>query len=105
LQDTEIGGRQVRHGDSALVVLGAANRDPAVFAEPDRLDLTRQPNPHLQFGYGQHSCGGMSLARLEMRLTFATLAGRAHSLTVMGDPEWKGTVSSRGLTKLPVSLR
>lgn len=72
--DLELGGIQIRKGQQALVVLGAANRDPAVYPDPDRLDLTRTGPSHLAFGNGPHYCVGAGLARLEAQETFARLA-------------------------------
>jgi cytochrome P450 len=72
--DLTLGGVQVRKGQQALVVLGAANRDPAICPDPDRLDLTRGKVPHLAFGNGPHFCVGAGLARLEAQETFVRLA-------------------------------
>jgi cytochrome P450 len=74
LTDLELGGVQVRKGQQALVVLGAANRDPAHHSDPDRLDLARDGERHLAFGHGLHFCVGAGLARLEAQETFAHLA-------------------------------
>lgn len=78
--DLELGGVQVHRGQQALVVLGAANRDPAQHPDPDRLDLTRNGERHLAFGNGPHFCVGAGLARLEARETFAHLARLAPRL-------------------------
>jgi cytochrome P450 len=72
--DLELGGVSVRKGQQALVVVGAANRDPACYADPDRLDLTRSGPPHLAFGNGPHYCVGAGLARVEAIETFNRLA-------------------------------
>jgi hypothetical protein len=74
LADLTLGGVRVRKGQQALVVLGAANRDPARHPDPDRLDLTRTGPPHLAFGNGPHFCVGAGLARLEAQETFTRLA-------------------------------
>lgn len=66
-QDTELAGRQIHAGDKVVVFFPSANRDEAVFAEPDRFDITRSPNEHLAFGYGTHFCLGAPLARLESK--------------------------------------
>src|SRR5262249_25148019 len=63
-QELELGGKRIRQGDTVAFMIAAANRDPAVFAEPDRLDIGRQPNKHLSFGFGPHFCLGAQLARL-----------------------------------------
>jgi cytochrome P450 len=75
--DLVLGGVRVRRGQQALVVLGAANRDPARYPEPDHLDLTRSGPPHLAFGNGPHYCVGAGLARLEAQETFNRLAQSA----------------------------
>ncbi len=76
-EDLILGGARVRKGQQALVVLGAANRDPARHPDPDRLDLTRTGLPHLAFGNGPHFCIGAGLARLEAQETFDRLAQSA----------------------------
>lgn len=75
-QDLELAGTPVAAGEKVVVLLGAANRDPAVFAEPDRFDLARDPNPHLAFGLGIHFCLGAPLARLEMQQAVRALLTR-----------------------------
>lgn len=74
--DTELGGVPIREGDKVVVWYPAANRDESVFEQPDRLDLTRTPNPHLGFGIGPHFCLGAALARREMTATFRSLLRR-----------------------------
>lgn len=103
--DFEIGGKELREGDSVILLLGAANRDPEVFADPERLDLTRDPNPHLAFGNGPHFCLGATLARLEGLLALSALARKAPALVLRGEPRYKPTLGLRGLASLPVSLR
>ncbi len=74
-------GETIRRGDKVLLLYGAANRDPEVFAEPHRFDVGRDPNPHVAFGgYGAHFCLGASLARLELRVMFEELAQRLPTL-------------------------
>jgi len=75
--DLILGGVSMRKGQQALIVLGAANRDPARYPDPDRLDLTRTGPPHLAFGNGPHFCIGAGLARLEAQETFNRLAQSA----------------------------
>jgi cytochrome P450 len=82
--DLVLGGVRVREGQQALVVLGAANRDPARYSDPDRLDLTRTGAPHLAFGNGPHFCVGAGLARLEAQETFTRLARSALRPTAGG---------------------
>lgn len=75
-QDTVVAGQSIRTGETLMLLLGAANRDPAQFAQPDRLDLTRKPNKHLAFGYGPHICLGAHLARLETGIALTSLLER-----------------------------
>jgi pimeloyl-[acyl-carrier protein] synthase len=102
----ELGGVRLPAGTLVSAMVGAANRDPEVFPEPDRLDVTRAPNPHLAFGHGIHFCLGAALARLEGRLALEGLAARFPELALaerrLG---WRAGVSLRGLRRLPVRLR
>ena len=86
-----------------LAVLGAANRDPAQFPDPDRLDLARSPNRHLAFGGGIHFCLGAPLARMEAQIALTALLRRFPRLC-LGDssPTWRDTVTLRGLASLPL---
>lgn len=84
-EDLVLGGVEIREGQQALVVLGAANRDPGRYPDPDRLDLARSGPPHLAFGNGHHYCVGAGLARLEARETFERLARWASS---RGSARW-----------------
>src|SRR3954452_18349010 len=84
-EDVELDGVQISKGDVLLPLLGAANRDPERFAEPDRLDLTRRNVRHLSFGYGIHLCLGAQLARKETRIALRRLLDRAPGLEVAGD--------------------
>jgi cytochrome P450 len=104
-QDCEIGGRRIRRGHLVGLLLGAANRDPAQFADPDRLDLGRQENRHLAFGQGVHFCLGAQLARLEAQLAIGTLVRRFPDFR--GDPNvagWKRSMVLRGVDALPLAL-
>ena len=78
--DMEIDGHQLRKGQYLLVFIAAANRDPAKFTDPDRLDITRQPNPHVSFGFGLHYCIGRPLGRVELQVAFNTLLQRFPNL-------------------------
>ncbi|MFG3260338.1 cytochrome P450 [Streptomyces sp. NPDC048172] len=102
-----IGGQPIAAGDPVLVVLAAADRDPAKFADPDRLDLTRRDNQHLGYGHGIHYCLGAPLARLEGQTALATLLRRLPDLRLAADPEelrWRGGLIMRGLRTLPVEF-
>jgi cytochrome P450 len=104
-QDFEIEGHRVRKGQLVGLLIGAANRDPAVFPRPDVLDLTRAENPHLAFGHGVHFCLGAQLARLEGRLALCGLFERFPDLAARGVAgPWKRSLVLRGVTSLPVRL-
>jgi len=100
----ELGGQQVSRGQLVLTLLGAANRDPRQFPEPDRLDLTRSPNQHFSFGRGIHFCLGAPLARLEGRIAIGSLVSRFPRLRLAGPPVRGETVTLRGLTRLPLAV-
>jgi pimeloyl-[acyl-carrier protein] synthase len=105
LADLEIGGRRVRAGETVIAVLGAANRDPAQFPDPDRLDLTRAPNRHIAFGGGIHFCLGAPLARVEARIAIGALLARLPDLELGPQPPVRrDTVTLRGLASLPVTF-
>ena len=78
--DLDIGGHRVRAGETVNAVVGAANRDPALFADSDRLDLSRAPNRHVAFGGGIHFCLGAPLARMEARIAILALLARLPGL-------------------------
>jgi len=103
MEETEIGGQRVTPGQAVLTVLGAANRDPARFQNPDELDLGRQPNEHIAFGDGIHFCLGAPLARAEGRIAFETLLrGLANPRLETEDLQWGGSFILRGLRSLPI---
>lgn len=85
-----------------LLGIGPANRDPAAFTSPDRLDLTRTPNPHLGFGLGTHFCPGVQLSRMKARDAIPALLARFPRLELAGEPVWRQTFILRGLERLPV---
>ncbi|MGH3735223.1 MAG: cytochrome P450 [Micromonosporaceae bacterium] len=103
--DLELAGQTIRRGEIVACVVGSANRDPEVFAEPDGLDLARSPNPHISFGYGHHYCLGAALSRLEGQLLLGELVRRAPALRLRGEPTYRPSVWLRGIAHLPVSLR
>lgn len=100
--DSEIGGRRIGRGQSVTLLLGAANRDPAVFADPDRLDIARRPNRHLAFGRGIHYCLGAPLAVAQGGLALQLLFERCAGWQMAAPPRWSATFGFRGLATLPV---
>ena len=104
VEPIEIGGERLEAGTYLTLCIGAANRDPAVFAEPDRMDLRREPNRHLAFGAGGHACAGMSVARLEATLALnAFLARFPHARLVPGARRSE-RARFRGYAALPAEL-
>lgn len=103
----ELAGTAIAAGDSVLVSLAAASRDPAHFPDPDRFDITRRPRGHLGFGHGPHHCLGAPLARLEAAVAVRLLLDRHPALALAADPAtltWRTSTLLRGLTELPVRL-
>jgi cytochrome P450 len=105
MADVEIDGRQIPKGSIVAAVIGAANRDPAHFPDPDRLDVARQENRHIAFGFGIHFCLGAPLARIEGQVAIGTLLRRMPALKLVSDtPEWRESSVLRGLKTLPVAF-
>lgn len=104
--DQEIGGVELRRGDAVHLVLAAANRDPAVFADPETLDLGRaDTGEHLALGFGPHFCLGNALARLEARIALEALVRRFPDVDLAGEPRsWTGAAQLRTITDLPVVM-
>lgn len=102
-QDMTVVGCPVKRGDEIMLVLGAANRDPAAFSDPHKLDVTRDARRHVGFGGGIHHCLGAALARMEGQIAFATLLDRFPRLELAGTPERRPTFTLRGLETLPVT--
>ena len=103
-RDTRLGEVAIAEGTLLTLVIGAANRDPDVFAEPDRFDPAREPNRHLAFGAGAHQCAGLSLARLEARIALSTWRKRIAHFHVSEPAVRQRRVRFRGLEALPVAL-
>jgi len=104
-EDTELGGKIIRKGQAVIAVMGAGNRDPERFPDPDRLDLGRTDNRHLAFGWASHFCFGAALGRIEGQLVFEALASRTANLALEPGPiNWRENLGLRGLTALPVTF-
>ena len=99
-----LGGKEIPEGDAVIAVMGAGNRDPERFPDPDRLDLGRQDNRHLAFGWAGHFCFGAPLARIEGQLAFEALLSRFSELSLAPDQDiqWRPNLGLRGLTELHV---
>jgi cytochrome P450 len=102
--DVEVGGVTVREGHKVAALLGSANRDPAVFADPDTLDVGRAENPHISFGAGVHFCIGAPLARVELQASFTALLQCASSVDLARPARRRPEFVIRGLAELPVVL-
>lgn len=103
--DVELRGRKIERGALVAVMLSAANRDPAQFAQPDELDLARSPNRHLSYGHGIHFCLGAGLARMEVQIALTTLLRRFARISLLDEsPQWKPQVFFRGLRSLRIEL-
>jgi len=102
--DTEIGGVAMPVGTYVHLCIGAANRDPDQFPDPDRLDLRREPNRHLAFGFGIHTCAGLSLARMEAQVAIGKLLHRFKAIKRSGEPTRSGRARFRGFLRYPVAL-
>jgi hypothetical protein len=100
----ELGGRQIPEGNAVIAVMGAGNRDPERFPEPDELRLNREDNRHLAFGWAGHFCFGAPLARIEGRLALGQLLERFPALSLNPDEtiQWRRNLGLRGLIRLPV---
>ncbi|MBV9577096.1 MAG: cytochrome P450, partial [Chloroflexi bacterium] len=103
-EQLEIDGHAISQGDWVLALLGAANHDPAQFADPETLDLTRSPNNHVAFGRGIHFCLGAPLARMEGQIAIGALVRRFPNLALAGEPVRRDQITLRGLSSLPVTL-
>ncbi|MFE0154227.1 cytochrome P450 [Nonomuraea sp. NPDC059007] len=103
LEDIEVEGVAIPKGVEVALLFGSANRDPEVFADPDRLDVGRADNPHISFGAGIHFCLGAPLARIELMESFGALLEKAPNLELVREPVWKPGYVIRGLESLEVT--
>jgi cytochrome P450 len=103
-RDAELAGTPIREGEKVAMIYTSANRDAAVFRDPHRFDIRRDPNPHLSFGTGEHFCLGVHLARLEGRIFFEELLDAFGSIEMTGDPTRQRSNLNNALKSLPVRL-
>jgi pimeloyl-[acyl-carrier protein] synthase len=104
-EDVTVAGQPIAKGELVMPFIGAADRDPAQFSDPDRLDITRADNRHIAFGWGIHFCLGAPLARVEGQIAINTLAQRMPKLALATDkPEFRQSLTLRGLSNLPVTF-
>ena len=103
-EEVEIGGKLIKPGQRAICLLGAANRDPSVFTNPDVFDIGRQEASHIAFGRGIHYCLGAPLAILEGRIAFSSLLNRFSSVTLLSEPEYREQVVLRGVKELWIEV-
>jgi cytochrome P450 len=101
---TEIGGHAFPAGTFITLGVGAANRDPAQFPDPEHLDVGRKPNRHIAFGHADHACAGMNVARLEARIAIGRTLARFPNLDLAGPPQRDRRIRFRGFRHLPVCL-
>lgn len=102
-EDLELAGQTIREGDLVMGFIGAANRDPEVFDEPDRFDVTREPT-HLAFGKGIHFCVGAGLSRLEAPIALNRILSEFPDLSLASPPAWKPNITFRGLERLELEV-
>jgi cytochrome P450 len=103
-EDVELGGQAIAAGDKVAMIYTSANRDEAVFDDPQSFDIHRDPNPHLSFGIGEHFCLGVHLARLEGRVFFDELLDRFSTIDLVGEPRRQRSNLNNALKSLPVRL-
>jgi len=99
-----VGGKDLPAGTSITIGIGACNRDPAQFADPERFDVARKPNRHIAFGQGDHVCVGMNVARMEGRVAFSRLLARFARIEPAGEPERDRRIRFRGFRRFPVRV-
>jgi cytochrome P450 len=103
-RDVEVGGQRIQAGDKVTLWWASANRDEAVFADPYKFDITRNPNPHLAFGRGTHFCLGAALARMEIRVVLDAVLDRVAEVSVTGPIEYVRSNKHAGVRHMPVHL-
>jgi len=103
--DTEVRGQAIAAGDKIALMYSSANRDEDAFTDPDRFDVSRNPNPHLSFGIGEHFCLGVHLARLEARVFFEEMLDKWASVELTGEPERQRSNLNNALKALPVRIQ
>jgi cytochrome P450 len=97
--------KEIKKGQTVILLLASANRDPEKFSEPEKLDISRDEGMPLSFGHGTHFCIGAALANAEAEIAFTTLLERALDLKLLDDgPAWRSNMSFRGLSRLPISI-
>lgn len=101
--DTEIGGQPIHRGDRIVMLYPSANRDEAVFDDPFRFDIERDPNPHLAFGFGTHLCIGTHQARASLAEVFGQLSQRITNLRVVGEPEVEANIFARAVSRFDLA--
>ncbi len=104
-RDTQVGETRIAAGDKVVMYFGAANRDPEKFADPDALDLARDPNEHIAFGGGPHVCLGQHLARIEIDAILAEVLTRMKDLEIVAPPEWLASTFISGPKSMAVTFR
>ena len=104
LRDTELGGQKIRKGDKLLMYYPSANRDEAVFENPDVFDIDRKNKQHVAFGYGEHFCLGTHLARLESRALFEGILDRMHDIEVTGPVRYLRSNLIDGVKHIPIQF-
>jgi cytochrome P450 len=103
-EDMELHGKQIREGDRVLLLMGAANRDPAKFEDPETFNPTRDPNPHLSFSHGIHFCLGAPLARMEAEIAFNEILRRFPKMEVKSEIRWEPRILGRSI-QAPIHLQ
>ncbi|NOX52743.1 MAG: cytochrome P450, partial [Gammaproteobacteria bacterium] len=104
-QATTIGGVEIPKDSVLTLCIGAANRDPAIFCQPELFDIGRTPNPHLSFGAGIHSCAGLSVARLEGQIAIGRFFDRFCSVSMQHPPQRARRARFRGFESIQVTLK